>query len=248
LLLGLSCLPVHAQTQPEKQLKMVRDNIQTALNTGETTPINQQQLKLRPLLEHNDNLIRKHAHYYFAYSLYRMVTLTEEITKDQKDTYLEEAVSHLNKSLEIDDQFAEAKALMGSCYGMMIDGMWDGMRYGSTSSSYLDEALALAPQNPRVNMLYAIGKMKTPAMWGGDMEVALNHFQVAKRAYGDSTEVASPFIQWGHEEIYAWLGIWHMEQGQPDQALRYFDQGLNVNPEYDWIKEVLKPKALASAR
>lgn len=75
---------------------------------------------------------------------------------------------------------AEAKALLSGCYGMTIAlNPMKGMTLGPESARLVAEALAAAPDNPRVHYFAAMRLARTPPAWGGDPAKALEH---ARRA------------------------------------------------------------------
>jgi hypothetical protein len=75
---------------------------------------------------------------------------------------------------------AEAKALLSGCYGMSIAlNPMKGMTLGPESARRVAEALAAAPDNPRVHYFAAMRLARTPPAWGGDAVKALAH---ARRA------------------------------------------------------------------
>ncbi|MDZ7693781.1 MAG: hypothetical protein U5K69_22125 [Balneolaceae bacterium] len=53
------------------------------------------------------------ATYYLAYADYRLSSLFEDIPEDEKEQYLDSAISHLEKVTEMDLDFAEGWALLG---------------------------------------------------------------------------------------------------------------------------------------
>lgn len=181
------------------------------------------------------------AHYYVGLADYRLLYAPERTA--EKLDLLNDAIDHLEKAVEQDEGFAEAHALLGSMYGQKVAEQWyKGPFLGPKSDAQMEKARALAPENPRVVLLDAIGLYNKPGMFGGDKEKALEGFERAARLF-EQENVTNPLQpQWGHEEAYAWLGIAHLQAERPEEARQAFEKALAINPDYGWVKEVLMPQ------
>jgi hypothetical protein len=93
---------------------------------------------------------------------------------------------------------AEAKALLAGCYGMSI-GMnpMKGMSLGPQTAQLTAEALAAAPDSPRVHLFAAQRLKNTPTAWGGDPDKAREH---AARGLELATK-AAPADAWGLRDL-----------------------------------------------
>jgi len=187
--------------------------------------------------------LRARAHYFIGLAGYRLRTLPTELDKKQKEQYLDEAIDHLEKSIGIKNDFAEAHALLSGCYGMKASGgMFAGIKYGPKSNKQMDKALELAPDNPRVLMLDGTGLLFTPSMFGGDTGKALTRFREAAEQFENFTPEDPTMPRWGRVEVYAWLGQAYEEEGQYEQAKQAYEKALEIDPEYTWVKNYLLPK------
>lgn len=87
---------------------------------------------------------------------------------------------------------------------VFINPMTYGRKYGSISEKYLQQALQLAPENPRALYVRAWVKYYTPKMWGGDKSLAK---ELAEKSLGllakDKTGTTP---HWGKAEDEALLG------------------------------------------
>jgi hypothetical protein len=94
---------------------------------------------------------------------------------------------------------AEAKALLSGCYGITIAlNPMKGMTLGPDSARLVAEALAAAPDNPRVHYFAAMRLARTPPAWGGDPAQALDH---AKRAMALAAAASTDAVpSWGAAE------------------------------------------------
>ncbi len=189
----------------------------------------------------NNDLRAAWAHYYVAQVDYNLANLLAQHDKGEAADHLDSAIEHLKAAIEREES-AEAYALLASVYGRKI-GLKPlmGMFLGPKAGKALNQAKTLAPDNPRVVLTEAVSDFNTPKMFGGSKARAMEGFE---RAIGlfEQEEIADPLLpRWGHEEAYAWLGIAYRNQGNPAAARRAFEQALEVNPDFGWVKYVLLP-------
>lgn len=188
--------------------------------------------------------------YYIAYCDYRYATAyarREQNAEDKMEKYLDDAVTHLEAAIKLDDNFAEAHALLASCYGQQIStNFLLGMTLGPKSSAAMSKALQLQPENPRLVMLDAISKHFTPAMFGGDKELALAGFKRSAEIFEKQTKTSTIQPDWGHAEAYAWIGVALLDQNKKTEAKTALERALVIDPDFGWVKHVLLPQALAT--
>jgi len=184
------------------------------------------------------------APYYASLAAYRLANLLGG-ARDSARTSLQNAIDHIEIALERSSDEAEILSLAGGCYGRMIgfSGM-KAMSYGPKSSRLHQRALKLDPNNPRVLLFSAIDLFYKPGLFGGEKEKALQRTRQAALGYSvyENREISQP--TWGHPDAFAWTGFIHQELGEVDQAEMAYGKGLEINPEYGWIKHVLLPKLI----
>ena len=113
------------------------------------------------------------AHYYAALVGHQLagqlIGTKPDGYKKEVIAHLDYAIDHLETATERDPDFAEAWALLASVYGQKIaQKPFSAMALGRKSDKATERARELAPDNPRVVLLAAIGDYNTPKMWGGD--------------------------------------------------------------------------------
>jgi len=184
------------------------------------------------------------AHYYAGFAHKRIVEVAGQDDEDLALKQLNISIDHLEKAVEADDEFAEAHALLASVYGQKLGRKPQlGMELGPKTSKVMERAKKLAPDNPRVVMMQATSDLFAPKTWGGDPQKAIEGFRRATTLF-DSYRPSGPLQpDWGHSESYAWLGIAYMKQDQYEQARTALAQALEINPDFNWVKHVLLPKA-----
>lgn len=226
----------------ESDFQHIQGTIETAVDSLEPEKLVALNTKLEKLSESRDDLTRKYALYYLGYSNYRLNVAFSDFKEDQKEAYLDEAVEWLEKATEEDKSFAEAYALLASCYGKKASGIFSGMKYGPKSDAAMTKALELSPENPRVLMLDAIGKLYKPSMFGGSTEGAIEGFTKAADAFKNWQPPNIMAPTWGHAEAYAWLGQALAKQEKYKQAEQAYQKALDIQPGYPWVKKSLLPE------
>lgn len=109
---------------------------------------------------------------------------------------------------------AEAKGLLSGCYGMTIAlNPMKGMTLGPESARLVAEALAAAPDNPRVHYFAAMRLARTPPAWGGDPVKALEHARRARSLAEAMPADAMP--GWGKAEAARLVAELEATQGPP---------------------------------
>jgi len=143
--------------------------------------------------------------------------------------------------------FADAYALLSSCYGQKISlAPMLGMTLGPKSGMTMQSALKLDSDNPRTILLDAIGTYYKPPMFGGSKGAAWAGFKRAVELF-DKEKIKDPLQpDWGHAEAYAWLGIAYLDKNDKVAARAAFDRALAITPEYGWVKHRLYPQVANS--
>jgi tetratricopeptide (TPR) repeat protein len=181
--------------------------------------------------------------YYLGYIDYNMAVVINRMDKEKAVPYLESAVEHLETAIQHDGQLAEAHALLSSCYGMQISfSPYKGIWLGPKSGREKDKAKQLAPANPRVALLGAIGTYNTPPLFGGGKERGLEELKKAAELFGRWEPADSLQPDWGKEQVYAWIGLAYLDRNETILARQAFEKALAINPAYGWVKYVLMPK------
>lgn len=195
---------------------------------------------IKPLVPHER--FPSIAHYYLGYIDYRMGVVIERLDEERANAYLDSAIEHLEAALEKDEHFAEANALLASCYGIKISfSPIKGIIYGPKSSRLIEKAKELAPANPRVALLDAIGIYNTPAIFGGGKEKGLQAMKRSAELFDKWKDTDPLQPSWGNEEVYAWIGIAHAKRKEVIQARNAFERALEINPNFGWVKYKLLP-------
>jgi tetratricopeptide (TPR) repeat protein len=183
------------------------------------------------------------AEYYRGYADYRLGVVVYRMDKEKSIAYLDSAVDHLDRAIGMDKDLAEADALLSSCYGIKIShAPLKGLVLGPKASSAMEKARELAPGNPRVALLDAIRIFNTPSLFGGSKEEGLQAMQKAAELFDQWVPADSLVPDWGKAEVYAWIGLAHLDRKESILARKAFERALQIDPDYGWVKYGLLPK------
>ena len=147
---------------------------------------------------------------------------------------LAERCTHaLDRVLEQQADFAEGFALRAICAATPLAGGGLHVPFaGHGPRKDLDRALSLAPKNPRVLLLDALGDYEFSAALAGNKERALPKLRRAVAAFEAERGGAEALPGWGASEAYYYLGRNLLEHADPVGARDALEHALLLAPEY----------------
>lgn len=237
-IVAAASVSVHGEGTLSDRLKELKTQIQQGTYQQDINQITSARDVLRSLSKQEDDSNRVLSLYYAALANYRLASLQQdELDENDKDRILEQGISWLNKAIELKPDFAEAYALKSGSLGLMIDGMFDGMRHGSDASESMEKAYQFDKDNPRTYLMDGIGKLYTPSMFGGGAEEALVKFKKAEKLFREHSRDGP--ISWGNAEVYGWLTLTYIKLDRPEEAERMLSRGLEIEPDFKWLRTEL---------
>jgi tetratricopeptide (TPR) repeat protein len=148
------------------------------------------------------------------------------------DAALDAALAALLVAVKLDNQHAESHALLGTIYGMKINGnLLRAARFGPRVSKHRDLALASSPNNPRVRYLLGTCQFHTAKGTAARRE-ALASFLLAEKLFAvEARQPAGPLDpRWGHSSCLTFIGRTYELLGQRAEAADYFRRALLEHP------------------
>jgi tetratricopeptide (TPR) repeat protein len=180
--------------------------------------------------------------HYAGFLLYRKASVLVSAKPGDKAAkrLLEEAARALEASESLG--WAETPALQSSVVGQLIgfSGPLGAVRMAPRAGRLLDEAIARAPENPRVLMLRGVSFLFRPRLFGGGADKAEHDLRRAiARFAGDAPAPPAPW--WGRAEAHGWLGEALARQGKVAEARAEFARALALEPGNVWVRDALLP-------
>jgi tetratricopeptide (TPR) repeat protein len=145
---------------------------------------------------------------------------------------MDAALEALGTAVKLDERHAESHALLGTLYGMKIDGnLVRGARFGPRVQKHCNKAMELGADNPRVRYLLGTCEFhtaKTPAA----QRAALTSFLAAEKLFkAEAGQAASPLDpRWGYSTCLTFIGRSYELLGQRTEAADYFRKALSQHP------------------
>jgi tetratricopeptide (TPR) repeat protein len=156
----------------------------------------------------------------------------------QAATAMDAALRALEIAVELDERHAESHALLGTLYGMKIDGnLLRGARFGPRVARHQKKALALGAKNPRVRYLLGTCQFHTARKPAAQRE-ALETFLAAEKLFiAEAQRPAGPLEpRWGESSCLTFIGRTYELLGQRAEAAAYFRKALAEHPA-DFVAE-----------
>jgi tetratricopeptide (TPR) repeat protein len=145
---------------------------------------------------------------------------------------MDAALESLTTAVKLDERHAECHALLGTLYGMKIDGsLLRGARFGPRVQKHSARALALGADNPRVRYLLGTCQFHTARSAAAQRE-ALASFLAAEKLFRAEAQHAPGPLEprWGHSTCLTFIGQTYELLGQRAQAAVYFRKALALHP------------------
>ncbi len=155
---------------------------------------------------------------------------------------LDAAVDALTLAVKLDEHHAESHALLGTLYGMKINGsLLRGLRFGPRVAKHQELALKHGATNPRVQYLLGMCQFHTaskPTEW----QTALQTLLQAEKLFAAEAKISAPPLEprWGYDSCLTFLGRTYELLGHRKEAVDYFRQALVMHPADHIAREGLK--------
>jgi hypothetical protein len=135
--------------------------------------------------------------YYAAYSYISILFFNNDLSKEQRQGYLDQAQKQIDKILTITEKESEIYALQGLLYQMRISDPSEGYKYSILSNEALAKAKTMNAENPRVYYLQGLNLFHTPTEYGGGPVVAKPLLEKAAQLF-TAADVSNPIMpDWG---------------------------------------------------
>ncbi|MGH8209460.1 MAG: hypothetical protein ACREU6_07660 [Steroidobacteraceae bacterium] len=160
--------------------------------------------------------------------------------KDEERQTAQHCVRSLDQALAVQSDFADALALQSACLSRLAElGSWRAPFAAPKSAAQIRKALQLAPQNPRVLLLEAIGDYERAQAPGGGVQHPCEKFKSTAAVFEAERADVDPLPGWGAAEAYTWLGRCYLDSGDAVTARDVLERALLIAPEFAQARRLL---------
>jgi tetratricopeptide (TPR) repeat protein len=151
------------------------------------------------------------------------------------------ALAAFTTAVKLAPKDAESHALLGTLYGMKIDGnLIRGARFGPRVAEHSKQALELGAQNPRVRYLLGTCQFHTAKNPAKQREALATFLQAEKLFAAEANKPAGPLEpRWGHATCLTFIGRTYEQLGERTSAADYYRKALALHPADHLAKEGL---------
>jgi tetratricopeptide (TPR) repeat protein len=179
--------------------------------------------------------------YYAGLANYRLTQLALTKDKSRAKETAEACVHSLDQALKIQREFAEALALQSACLDVLSTlEAWRTPFAASRSGAQIEKARHLAPKNPRVLLLDAVGLYERPKSSADERDRALSGFRKAAAAFEAERQETEHAPGWGAAEAYTYLGRCYLDRGAALEARDALERALLIAPEFAEARRLIK--------
>jgi tetratricopeptide (TPR) repeat protein len=177
--------------------------------------------------------------YYAALLAYRLSQVAAADTA-VKAKWVERCLSSLDRAIDQRKDFADALALQSACLERLADlKPWRARFLEPHSLAQIRKALQLAPKNPRVMLLDAVGDYERSPSASGDRERAFAKFKKVVEAFENERQDVEHVPGWGAAEAYLFLARSYLDHGDAVAARDALERALLIAPEYVEAKRLM---------
>lgn len=156
--------------------------------------------------------------YFAAYGRFRQAMATGGDAPAARG-FLEECITELGAVVRQQPGHAEARALLGSCYGLSTEyNALLTMTRGPEARRQLNEAVRLAPDNPWVVMQDGLADWATPRLFGGSRAAAVEKLERATELFARAMKAGSRLAAFGAAEAWQQLAPRYRSLGRDADA------------------------------
>jgi hypothetical protein len=251
-----SFAPCVARAQGEMDWADLEGRIQFAYYTNDSRALNGVLTSLKPKAsdegEATGSADAGMRAYFRALALYRLAQVSNTAQKSQARAAIGDCGDEVDQALKalpamkygLEDtpenqlKRAEAYALGTACTlaGREMSSLpFAGGRIGSR----IDEAVKLAPRNPRVRLVEALAQFERAGKDADEKAAALKNLRAATQLFEAARAQASTTPEWGAAEAYAFLGRALIDQRDVVGAREALERSLLIAPEYAFARRLM---------
>jgi tetratricopeptide (TPR) repeat protein len=157
---------------------------------------------------------------------YRVLAAESRHDKHSGERWIDPGIAHAQRSISLNEPFAEAHSILADLYAKKITGMFSGMKFGPKASAENQRALSLNPKSAVVQAALGREYMFKPKAFGGDINKSVEALQSSVQLDPDS------------DEAWVWLSIALRKRGDEAGSDKSIHKALTLNPRSVFAQRV----------
>jgi tetratricopeptide (TPR) repeat protein len=158
--------------------------------------------------------------YYAAYARFRQAMVAADDT-DSARGFIDDCIAELDSYTRQQPADAEARALLGSCYGISTSYYPLALvSRGLEARHHMAAARDLAPASPWVLLQDGLADFATPRLFGGSRTAAISKLERAAALFDTEHAAGSRPAGWAAVETWQQLALMYAATGQNEAATR----------------------------
>ena len=226
-------------------------NIQRADYEGDRPGLKRLRAELSAFVD--DRELASRVLYWRGFALWRRALngFNDGADRREIEEDLTQCVTDFREAVARDPAFVDAKIGAASC---LVNRSFLNLKSNPQrarelfveSTAVLSEALAAAPDNPRLLWVQGANQWYAPPDRGGGQAVAMATYErgldLARRQKGRATDSLQP--TWGEAELLMNLAFANLNRATPDLAAaeRYAQSALGLVPYWRYVRDILLPQ------
>jgi hypothetical protein len=249
-LIGISVVVVQAPGARETVTTIIH-NIQRADYEGDRTALKRLHGELARYVD--DKELASRVQYWRGFAMWRRALngFNESVDRSELAEDLTQCVEDFRRALASDPGFVDAKGGAASClvnHSLLLMRSDDARarEFFQQSADFLKDALAAAPDNPRLLWVQGANQFYNPPERGGGQGLAIATYErgleLAQRQKARMTDPLEP--TWGEPELLMNLAFANLNKVNRDVAAaeRHARQALVLVPYWHYVRDILLPQ------
>ena len=167
-------------------------------------------------------------------SFHRMLQIQSQPKPDVHAAHaaMDDAIHAFDTAVTLDPEHAESHALLGTLYGMKIQGgIFNAIRFGPRVQNHQKHALQSGHDNPRVRYLLGTGRFHTAKNHAAYREALHTLLAAEKLFIAEAKRPPKPLDpRWGLSSCRTFIGLAYLKLGEQAHAADYFRKALADHP------------------
>lgn len=227
LLCAASALAAPHDAETAAEIDRLIERVETAYQLRDLGALDDIHAELaRPATEVDAGAVR---HYLAAYARFRQALGAD--TDASARSYLDDCIVELESLVARHPDHAQARALLGSCYGLSTRYHRAGMATrGLEARRQMSAARRLAADDPWIVMQDGIADFSTPRLFGGDRQLGVRKLEKATELFAAAIDAGSRRAAWGAAEAWSQLGQMYEKLGRSAEARQALARSVALMP------------------